>query len=86
MKVLRLATLILCLFCPCAVVAQSTNAAITGVIDDPSKAILEGVSVTAINTETGVKATTKTNGSGLYAIAALIPGAYRIEVDKQGLN
>jgi len=55
-------------------------------VDDPSKLIIPGVSITAINTETGVRTTTTTNGSGQYVLPGLIPGAYRIEVDKQGFK
>lgn len=86
MKFFRLATLIVYLLCPFAVFAQSTDASITGMVDDPSKAVLPGVSITAINTKTGVKTTTKTNGSGQYTISTLVPGTYRIEVDKQGFR
>jgi hypothetical protein len=71
---------------PCALIAQSTNAALTGFVDDPSKSIIPGVSITAINTETGVRTTTTTNRSGQYVLSGLIPGAYRLEVDKQGFK
>ncbi len=86
MRFARLATVIVSLLIPCAAFSQSNNAAITGVIEDPAKAVIPGVSVTAINTKTGERITSKTNGSGQYAIPALTPGTYRIEVDKEGFR
>jgi hypothetical protein len=71
---------------PCFAFAQSTNASLTGFVDDPAKALLSGVSITAINTETGVRAQTFTNSSGQYVLPNLIPGTYRVEVDKQGFR
>jgi hypothetical protein len=65
---------------------QSTNAALTGVVDDPSKAVIVGAQVTAINTETRVKSSTTTNSSGVYVLPALVPGSYRLEVDKEGFK
>ena len=66
--------------------AQSTNAAITGVVNDEQKAVIAGVRVTAINTQTGVNTSTLTNNSGQYVLPELPPGSYRIEVDKEGFK
>jgi hypothetical protein len=55
-------------------------------VDDPSKAVIPNVSVTAINTQTGVKTHTVTNHDGQYVLGGLIPGTYRVEVDKQGFK
>jgi hypothetical protein len=70
----------------CFAFGQSTNASLTGFVDDPAKALLSGVSITAINTQTGIRSQTFTNTSGQYVLPALIPGSYRIEVDKQGFR
>src|SRR5882757_4266170 len=86
MKCFRFLALVVSLALPCVLLGQSTNASLTGVVDDPSKAVIPNVSVTAINTETGVKSQTFTNSSGQYVLTGLIPGAYRVEVDKQGFK
>jgi hypothetical protein len=86
MKLIGFVTLMVSFSFPCILAGQSTNASLTGVVDDPSKAAIAGVSITAINTETGVKSTTTTNGSGQYVLPGLIPGSYRVEVDKQGFK
>ncbi|HEY1501231.1 MAG TPA: TonB-dependent receptor [Acidobacteriaceae bacterium] len=86
MKFFRSLTLVVCLLFPCALFAQSTSAALTGSVDDPAKAVLPNVRITAINTLTGVKTVTKTNGDGQYVLPGLIPGPYRVEVDKRGFK
>src|SRR5260370_20319092 len=86
MRLCRSLLLTISLVFPCSFFGQSTNAALTGVVDDPSKAVIAGAQITAINTETGVKSSTTTNNSGVYVLPGLIPGAYRIEVDKQGFK
>ncbi len=87
MKSCRFLFLVVCLACCCvAAFAQSTNASLTGFVDDPSKAVIPKVSITAINTETGVKSSTTSNRAGQYVLPDLIPGTYRVEVDKQGFK
>jgi hypothetical protein len=86
MRFFRFLTLIVSFAFPCAVIAQTTNASLTGFADDPSKAIIPNVSITAINTETGIETQTFTNSAGQYVLPALPPGSYRIEVDKQGFK
>jgi len=66
--------------------SQSTSASLTGLVDDPSKALIPGATITAINTQTGDKASTTTNRSGQHVLPGLTPGTYRIEVDKQGFK
>ncbi len=86
MRICRSLLLTISLVFPCSFFGQSTNAGLTGVVDDPSKAVITGAQITAINTETGVKSSTTTNNSGVYVLPGLIPGTYRIEVDKQGFK
>lgn len=86
MKPVRTLTLIVFFAIPVGLSAQSTDASLTGVVDDPSRAVVPEVSITAINTQTGITSSTKTNGTGQYVLTGLIPGTYRIEVDKQGFR
>lgn len=66
--------------------AQSTSATITGRVTDPSKAVIVGAEIVAINSGTGVRYEGVTDNSGSYMIAAVPPGSYRIEVAKPGFR
>jgi len=66
------------------VFAQSSNGQLTGLVTDSSGAAVEGANVTAVNNETGVSYVTKTNGAGVYVIPQLVPGQYKISLNKEG--
>src|SRR5262245_47401138 len=57
---------------------QSSNASVTGFVQDSSGAFVPGATVTATNTQTGITATTISNESGSYTISSLLPGSYRL--------
>lgn len=66
--------------------AQSTNASLSGRVTDPSKARISGAKVVAINVDTNVSDETTTNAAGEYYLRSLLPGTYRIEVQKPGFR
>lgn len=47
---------------------------------------MPGVSVTILNTQTGVTRDLVTNGSGIYDAVAVLPGTYSITFSKEGFN
>src|SRR5262245_44655877 len=55
-----------------AVFAQSAR--LGGIVTDSTGALIPGVTITAINTDTGVSTTTITNESGAYSFPSLQPG------------
>jgi Carboxypeptidase regulatory-like domain/TonB dependent receptor len=67
-------------------IAQEANARISGLITDPSKAVITEVNVVAINVDTNVRFPAKTNGSGVYVLPALPIGDYRVEVEHVGFK
>ena len=80
---------VLCLSaCTCAALAQNavSTGAISGEVMDPSGAPVEGVSVTALDTATGARLESKTNGSGLYSFAALQVGTYTVTFSAAGFK
>src|SRR5215467_6500737 len=80
---LRLASAaIFSLLCAISVFAQaSQTGGITGVVSDPSGALVSGATVDIINEGTGKSVRTATTaGDGGYSITLLPPGAYRIEI------
>src|SRR5690348_3605621 len=64
--------------------AQTVTGAITGVVTDPSGALVAGARVTAENNATGVRAAAQTNGSGAYTIRFLPIGVYTVTVEAKG--
>src|SRR5438270_8350296 len=66
--------------------AQSSNASVSGFVQDASQAFIPGVTVTATNTQTGVTTTTITNESGTYTILSLLPGTYRLTAELAGFK
>src|SRR5467141_2215434 len=67
-------------------IAQSPNAAINGIVLDPSGAAIPGAQVVVVNDATGVQYVTKANGEGIYVVPNLPPGPYRIQVSNSGFK
>src|SRR5437016_4580260 len=86
----RLLTLILSLsvvfFAIASARGQSTYGAIAGSVTDPSGAAIPDAQVTLTNLGTMEKRTQSTGSDGLYTFVNLIPGSYRIDVEKQGFK
>lgn len=66
--------------------AQSTNASVSGSIVDSSGASITGAIVSAINVKTGVSLSTRSNDSGFYIFASLLPGEYSVSAESQGFR
>ena len=64
----------------------STTGSITGRVTDPAGAVLPRASVTAINTQTGIKETMTTNGAGDYSFPTLPVGQYDVEIRNTGFK
>lgn len=81
-KLLVYAVLIGLLAAACVIptMGQTITAAITGVVTDPSGAVVTGATVTAENTATGVKTTAQTNATGAYTLRFLPIGNYILNI------
>jgi hypothetical protein len=66
--------------------AQGTTGTITGVITDPSGAVVPEVAVTITNTATHRVLTTKTGSDGTYRALDLEPGRYSVVFEKTGFS
>ena len=64
--------------------AQSTTGSIYGQITDPSGAVVIGAHVTALNQATGVIYPSDSDGQGNYAVFNLLPGVYKVTIEKDG--
>src|SRR6266704_3246984 len=65
---------------------QSTYGSITGSVTDPSGAAVADAQVTLTNLGTAEKRSQQTGSDGLYSFVNLIPGQYRVEVEKAGFK
>jgi len=67
-------------------IAQVNMASLTGLVTDPSGAVLAGAKVTAQNKATNAEITTLTNTTGYYTFASLPIGDYRVTLAAPGFR
>src|SRR5690606_28246257 len=67
-------------------VAQVTVSVIHGNVVDESGGIIPGVTVVALNTETGATRSVLTSDTGYYTFEALQPGTYAISAEMPGFK
>ncbi|MBI4484304.1 MAG: carboxypeptidase regulatory-like domain-containing protein [Acidobacteria bacterium] len=72
--------------CVVARVQGQTTATISGKVEDPTKAVLPGVSVTLQNVETGIARTVLTDDEGRYRATNLSPGSYEVTAGLAGFK
>jgi hypothetical protein len=65
---------------------QQLKGTILGTVSDASHAVIPGVAVNVIETNTNFHRTETTNESGFYAFANLDPGTYRVESEHSGFR
>ena len=65
--------------------AQAVGA-ITGLVTDPTGAVIPAAKVTATNVATGVSQSTVTSGGGTYTIPSLLVGTYKVTAEAGGFK
>jgi hypothetical protein len=85
MKRVALLILIGCSFVLCAP-AQTTNGLITGIVTDPSGAVVPNSQIEITNQGTGIKRATVSGSDGHYILPQLTPGIYDIVVTTVGFG
>jgi hypothetical protein len=71
---------------PAAAAGQQFKANITGTVTDAQGALVPGVTVTVVNTDTNVASESVTDTSGVYSIKDLTPGPYKLTASLQGFK
>ena len=66
--------------------AQVNRATLTGIVTDPSGAVVPSVKVVATHVETGTSVATNTTSAGAYTIPALQIGNYKVEYEAAGFK
>lgn len=69
-----------------AAVAQTWRGSITGIVTDSSESRIPSVEVTLTEEETNRKRVAKADARGEYALGALPPGTYRLELAKENFR
>jgi hypothetical protein len=64
----------------------SIAGSISGLVTDPSGAVVAGATVVATDTQTGVKTTVTTDAKGFYSLPALPVGTYDLQVSQIGFK
>jgi hypothetical protein len=89
LKTLKLAGLVACLVAlllSANVWGQGIFATLTGVVSDPSQAIVSGAKVTLTDATSGSVRETVTNGDGYFTFASVPVGTYNVSVEAQGFQ
>jgi hypothetical protein len=87
MKAILTILLLICILLATGnVFAQTGSGNISGIVQDASKAVMPGVSVTLTNNETGVVNTAVSNETGSYIFASVPPGAYKLAAQLPGFK
>ena len=66
--------------------AQSIFGTITGVISDPSQAVLPNATVKLVDQGSGSTRDTVTNSDGYFTFASVPPGTYQLNVESKGFE
>src|SRR3974377_1242280 len=66
--------------------AQTASGQITGVVKDPSGAIVPDAKITLANQQTGITRDVKTNATGAYTFPLLPVGVYSVTAEQQGFR
>jgi hypothetical protein len=85
-KVSGIIAVLIALTTPAFGQSQAINGTIEGTIVDASGAVLPGVTVTVINTDTGTSRSVVTNESGVFRAPLLPLGTYRVSAELSGFR
>jgi hypothetical protein len=83
-RVIRALTLVLLAFYSVVSQAQTITGSVNGTVTDPTGAVVPNAKVTATNVDTNIETPTTTNSDGIYNIAFLQIGNYKLTVEVPG--
>ena len=85
-SVIRVLGGVMLLFAWAVTSPAQTQGEITGLVTDPSGAVVSGASVTVTNKATGAARKVTTNSEGIYLFPSLPPGLYELRVEQSGFK
>jgi hypothetical protein len=84
MRIPGLSVLLLILLTP--VLFGQAFTSLTGVVTDPSGAVVPGATITIVNTQTGAQRETISNEVGGYSFPQVVPGTYKLTAKMAGFT
>jgi len=69
-----------------SVLAADTGGSISGTVTDQTGSVVPDTAITALNLDTTVQQTTRTNANGFYTLTSLPVGRYEIEIIREGFK
>jgi Carboxypeptidase regulatory-like domain/TonB dependent receptor len=85
-RCLEFLSLLVVVFSAVTMYAQLDRGSITGIITDPSQAVISGARVSITNVATGETLPLTTASDGAYNARSLNPGTYRVTVEQAGFR
>src|SRR6185437_1284173 len=79
-------TLLFVLLAPRALTGQTTSAALSGTVDDPTGAVMANVKVTLAEEGTGFIRASRTSKTGFFSFADLTPAQFTLSVEAPGFK
>ncbi|HTS11211.1 MAG TPA: TonB-dependent receptor [Candidatus Limnocylindrales bacterium] len=87
MPVLRKSLLsLLFIFLAAGLAWASITGSISGIVSDPSGAVIPGATITVTNTQTGLQSVVQTDDKGFYNFPDLPVGTYSLQVEQKGFK
>jgi len=78
--------LLVFLLCAPAVYGQTIMASISGIVSDPTGAVIAGAAITVKDLDRGVSYSAKSNETGFYLVPQLPPGRYQVTAEMTGFR
>ena len=66
--------------------SQSSAGSVRGTVQDASGAVIPNVSISLVNTATGIEQKSVSNDAGIYVFPTVVPGPYKLSANFQGMK
>jgi hypothetical protein len=73
-----------CILLPSAAIAQGANASLSGIVHDPTGAVIPNAHVTLTDANRGTVRTVESNSAGAYVLPQIAPGDYILQITSAG--